>query len=103
MSWNVRYSAEAGQDLRDIYEYIAYTLLVPDTAAGQTRRIMKAVRSLTEFPLRHPLYQEEPWHSRGVRFFPVDRYLIFYLPDEQTHTVAIVRIMYGGRDLTIPD
>lgn len=61
---------------------------------------MKAVRSLAEFPLRHPLYREEPWHSRGVRMFPVDRYLIFYLPDEQTDTVTIIRIMYGGRDLT---
>ena len=29
------YSAEARQDLRDIYEYIAYELLVPETAAGQ--------------------------------------------------------------------
>ena len=28
-------SAEARQDLRDIYEYIAYELLVPETAAGQ--------------------------------------------------------------------
>lgn len=26
---------EARQDLRDIYEYIAYELLVPETAAGQ--------------------------------------------------------------------
>lgn len=31
----VAYSAEARQDLRDIYEYIAYELLVPETAAGQ--------------------------------------------------------------------
>ena len=31
----VAYSAEARQDLRDIYEYIAYELLIPETAAGQ--------------------------------------------------------------------
>lgn len=46
MIFHVAYSAEARQDLRDIYEYIAYELLVPETAAGQTERIMKAVRSL---------------------------------------------------------
>lgn len=34
MSWNVVYSVKARQDLRSIYEYIAYKLLVPETAAG---------------------------------------------------------------------
>jgi plasmid stabilization system protein ParE len=34
MIFYVAYSAEARQDLRDIYEY-AYELLVPETAAGQ--------------------------------------------------------------------
>lgn len=35
MIFYVAYSAEARQHLRDIYEYIAYELLVPETAAGQ--------------------------------------------------------------------
>ena len=35
MIFYVAYSAEARQDLRNIYEYIAYELLVPETAAGQ--------------------------------------------------------------------
>ncbi len=34
MIFYVAYSAEARQDLRDIYEYIAYELLVPETAAS---------------------------------------------------------------------
>ena len=35
MIFYVVYSAEARQDLRDIYEYIAYELLVAETAVGQ--------------------------------------------------------------------
>ena len=35
MIFYVAYSAEAREDLRDFYEYIAYELLVPETAAGQ--------------------------------------------------------------------
>lgn len=35
MIFYVAYSAEARQNLRDIYEYIVYELLVPETAAGQ--------------------------------------------------------------------
>ena len=44
-------------------------------------------------------YEEDPWHNEGLRFFPVDKYLVFYLPDENKNTVDIVRIMYGGRDI----
>lgn len=47
--------------------------------------------------MRYRLYDDEPWHGLGLRFFLVDNYLVFYLPDENTNTVRIVRIMYGGR------
>lgn len=99
MSSGVIYSARARQDLRNIYEYISYDLLVPETATRQTRRIMKEIRLLDEMPMRHRLYDDEPWHSQGVRFFPVDNYLVFYLPDETKNTVYIVRIIYSGRDI----
>ena len=99
MIFDVSYSAEARQDLRDIYEYIAYELLVPETAARQAERIMKAARSLEQIPMRYRLYEGEPWHSQGLRVLPVDNYLVFYLPDENSATVNIIRIMYGGRDI----
>ena len=50
-------------------------------------------------PMRYTRYEEEPWHSQGLRFLPVDNYLIFYLSDETTRVVNIIRIMYGGRDV----
>lgn len=99
MSWDIIYTAGARRDLKNIYEYIAYSLLVPETAAAQTQRIMKGIRSLGEMPMRFRLYDEEPWHSAGLRFFPVDNYLVFYLPDESENKVSIVRIMYGGLDI----
>lgn len=99
MRWTIIYSDRARQDLRDIYEYIAYNLLAPETASNQTKRIMKKIRSLEEMPMRYRLYDDEPWHSQGLRFFPVDNYLILYLPDEEENTVNIVRIMYGRRDV----
>ncbi len=60
---------------------------------------MKEIRSLNEMPMRYRLYDDEPWHSQGVRFFPVNNYLVFYLPDETKTTVHIVRIIYGVRDI----
>lgn len=99
MKWNIIYSNQSKQDLKNIYEYIAYRLLSPDTAAKQSNRIMKTIRSLNEMPMRYRRYEEAPWYSQGLRFVPVDNYLIFYLPDESNHTVYIVRIIYSRRDI----
>jgi toxin ParE1/3/4 len=83
MSYKMQYSAEARQDLHDIYNYIALELLVPDSAKNQIRRIMDAVKSLDEMPMRYSLYRDEPWNSREIRFIPVNNYIILYLPDEE--------------------
>ena len=99
MSWRVVYSARARQDLRNIYEYIAYELLAHDTAVGLTQRIMREIRSLDALPMRYQLYADEPWHSQGLRYFSVDNYLVFYYPSESDNTVTILRIMYGGQDV----
>lgn len=64
MSWKIKYTKQARQDLRDVYEYIADSLLVPETASKQSDRIMKAIRSLEEMPMRYPLYSDEPWYSQ---------------------------------------
>lgn len=100
MSYRIQYSTDARKDLRNIYEYIAYELLVPNTAKDQTRRIMDEVKGLDEFPMRHALYKDEPWHSMGLRFLPVDNYIIFYLPDDEKGIISIIRIMYAGRDIS---
>ncbi len=99
MKWTVRYSDHARQDLREIYEYLSNTFLAFKTASGQTARIMKRIRSLEEMPMRYRLYEKEPWHSQGLRFFPVDNYLVLYLTNEAEHSVTVVRIMYKGRDI----
>lgn len=101
MSYKIVYTEEAERDLIDIYRYIAINLLVPDTAKNQTERIMKAINSLDEFPFRYKLYQGEPWHSVGLRILPVDNYLVFYLVNDKEKMVAIIRIMYGGRNIEL--
>lgn len=94
------YTLNARQDLRDIYAYIAYTLLSPDAARNTANQIMKAARSLASMPERNPLYKEEPWHGQGIRFVPVKNYLVFYTVSAEEDAVSIVRILYGGRDLS---
>ncbi len=99
MSWKIQYSASSREDLKSIFDYIAFEILSPVYAEGQVERIMEAVRSLEDMPERHSVYSEEPWKTKQVRFFPVDNYVVFYLPKVDSGTVNIIRIIYGGRDM----
>lgn len=100
MTWNIVYSDRARTDLRSIRSYIANELCAPEIAAKQVRKIMQKIRQLDEMPMMFKLYDDEPWYSRGLRYFPVDNYLVFYLPVEDEKVVNIVRIMYGRRDIS---
>ena len=99
MSYNVDISVQADCDIRGLYEYIAFLLLSPDNAVKQLERIENAITSLADYPERHKKYHSEPWAGRGLRVMPVDNYLVFYIPDRQTMTVSIVRVLYGRRDV----
>lgn len=99
MNWKINYTARASNDLSSIYEYIAYELFSPDTARSQFNKIVKAVKTLDYMPMKYKVYDKEPWKSQGVRYFPVGKYLVFYLPEEESGTVSIIRIVYGGRDI----
>ena len=99
MKYEVVTTAQADDDLRDIYEHIAFELLAPENAAGQLDRIEEAAVSLEDFPDRYRLYEDEPWHSRGLRVLPVDNYVIFYIVKDDTRVVTIIRIMYYGRNI----
>ena len=99
MTFRIVYSQHARQNLHEIRAYIHDVLREPGTATKQLQRIVKAVRGLDHLPLRHRLFDEEPWRTKGFRFLPVDNYLIVYQPNEDDGTVNIYRILYGSRDI----
>lgn len=98
-NYKVSYSGEALSDLREIYSYIAYELLVPKTAAAQIKRIREKIRSLDFMPACHELVEWEPWQSMNMHQLPIDNYIAYYLVDDKTKMVIITRILYGGRDI----
>ena len=99
MKFEVELSEKADRDLRNIFFYIAIDLWAPDTAEKQVERLWDAMRSLDEMPERYRRYEDEPWRSRGMRVFPVDNYVVLYIPDLEEKIVRIVSVMYSGRDI----
>ena len=98
-TYSVTYSPEARNDIKNIYSYIAFELLVPDTAKSQVNRIRKTIRSLDFMPSRNPIVDWEPWKSMGMHKVLVDNFVIFYMIDPTALMVIIIRIVYGGRDI----
>lgn len=99
MNYEVRLTIEAENDLRGIFEYIAFELQSPQNAAGQLDRLEQSIMVLDQMPERFRVYEKEPWHSRNLRIMPVDNYLVFYIPNHRELTVKVMRVMYGGRDI----
>ncbi len=97
--YKVIYSPQAADDLKDVYSYIAFELLVPNTAKNQVNRIRKEIRSLDFMPTRFPIVEWGPWQSMNMHKVPVDNFVVFYLIDSDNLCVTIIRIVYSGRDI----
>ena len=73
--------------------------MAEQAAKNQVNRIREAIRKLNVFPEKHEHVVWEPWASMGMRFLPVDRYIAYYIVNDETRTVSVVRVFYGGRDI----
>lgn len=98
MKWVIDYSKDSKEDIRSIHRYIANELKSPITAKKLTNKILDAVDSLEDLPLRYPPLNIEPYLSQGFRRINVENYTVIYLPDENSKTVRIIRILYSRRD-----
>ncbi len=56
------------------------------------------IRNLDDMPLRHSIERDEQLKLRNLRKLIVDNYLVFYMVNEKTETVFIIRVLYARRD-----
>ncbi len=99
MIYEVEVSEQADNDLRGIFEYIAFELQSPENASTQLDHLEEQILSLNTMPERYRKYEKEPWKSRGLRVLPVDNYVVLYISDSNKKVVTILRVMYAGRDI----
>lgn len=98
-AYSIVYSPEAMDDLREIYSYIAFTLMVPKAAEKQVNCIRKGIRSLDFMPSRYSFVDWEPWKSMGMHKVPIDNFVVYYAVNDGSFTVTVIRIFYSGRDV----
>ena len=97
--YRLPYTPEFFDDLRDIYSYIAYHLQEKRPAQNQIGQNKAEIEELRRMPEHCPPVSWEPWHSMGMRSFPVDNYVVYYEIDKENQVVHISRVFYGGRDI----
>lgn len=94
MIWTIERSHKARFDLVDIWDYIAADN--PAAADRQIDKIETFFDLLAHFP---KIGRERNDIVVGARGFTKGRYLILNKLDEARHTVQIVRVVDGMRDL----
>lgn len=77
MHYQVLITEQAKKDLHHIYSYILNVLKSKKNADSVLERLYTGMENLNCMPHRYHRYKNEPWFSRGIRFFSVDNYSVF--------------------------
>lgn len=94
----VKVTIQAEEQLQAIIKYIAFELNAPKAALRLLDEIESATSSLSQFPHRVALTEEEPWRSLGIHKMPVKNFLVYFWIDEENRKVQVTAIIYGSRD-----
>ena len=94
----IKITEPAERDIQDAVNYIARELKNRTAAIRLLDDVDGAIYSLEKMPSRHALVHDEVLAGRGIRFFPVHNYLVFYVIREETGMVVIERFLHARRD-----
>lgn len=84
------------EDLKEIKQYIKYSLQEPETAKKMIGKIKKEIDKLKESPKIYSTLSDEFIKELKIRKIIVKNYIIFYRI--QNDTVQIIRIIYDRRN-----
>ena len=97
-SYKILLTRHAKNDIAEIGDYIAYTLLEPELAYKFIHGLQKSITSLQLLPSRHSLIPKNLMINRKIHCLPYQNYYVFYDIVEKTKTVVVLRIGYNRRN-----
>ena len=98
MNYQVRIVKTARTDMREIHRYIAIDLQNPIAAIKRIDLIDANIQSLKAMPARFPLVQDAYLASKGCRMIVCESHLVFFIIEEATKKVFVMRVIYARRD-----
>ena len=97
-TYNVKITSQAEEQMQETIYYIAHELKAPDAALHLLDALENSFASLTHFPQRVALMDEEPWHTNGIHCLPVKNFLVYFWIDEDNAKVQVTAVIYEKRD-----
>ena len=94
----VVFTQPAEYDLIGIEDYIRDTLYNPDAAIKIIDGIIETAEKPALFPREHQIVSDFLLAELGFRMTQFDNYNIFYIYNELTDMVHIIRILYNRAD-----
>jgi len=97
-TYTIKITTQAEEQLQEIVKYIASELKAPKDALRLLNEMERSISSLSQFPQRVALTEEEPWRTCGVRKMPVKNFLIYFWINEENNKVQVTAVIYGKRE-----
>ena len=97
-SYEVKITKQALNQMQDIVDYISSELLAPVAADRLLDKMEEVIKSLSLYPGKYALIEEEPWRSEGIRKIVVKNFLVYFWIDEANENVQITAVIYSKRD-----
>ena len=98
MNYTVELSNTAEQDINESVRYVTLQLKNPTAGRRLLGNTINCVDSLESFPARFPVIDDPILVLHQIHFVPVQNYLLFYQIHEPSHTVMVLRFLYGKSD-----
>lgn len=94
----VKITTQAKKQMLEITQYITSELKAPEASLHLLNTLEKAILSLSNFPQRIPLTQEDDWRSQDIRKMTVKNFLIYFIIDKSNMEVHIIAVIYSKRN-----
>jgi len=98
MKYEIQISDKADEDLDSIIEYLIYKLKAPNSAQDFLLLFEQKIENLRTSPKAFKVIEDEMLSTEEIRVMQVKNYLVFYIIDDKSETVSIIRVLYGRRD-----
>ncbi|WP_368188852.1 type II toxin-antitoxin system RelE/ParE family toxin [Blautia sp. 1033sp1_1033st1_G9_1033SCRN_220408] len=96
--YEVKVTRQALEQMMAIAHYISFDLMAPEAADNLLDDLKASMLKLSVLPKKHPLIEEEPWRSEGVRKTVVKNFLVYYWVDDEHKKVQVTAVIYKKRD-----
>ena len=86
---------QAAADMESIFDYIYNKLCNPTAALKQIEDFEKALDTVCCAPLSCPMVNNDYVKDKSLRKLIVNRYIVFYRPQQDEARIEVVRVLYG--------